>query len=194
MNSTKIRFYLDQAGVTPPTSVVKRDGSIVPFDLDRIESALARCFDSLDVPPVATVEQVVTNAANVLAARQHSTPGVEEVQDTVETALMMAQEFAAAKHYVLYREEHAKARMDVVPVEIKTLFEADKVYFPSPIQEFQFYYKYASLNWDLLRRATWPETDDRHAEDLLYLHPGALPVALGTPLWRPAPLHHPPGH
>jgi ribonucleoside-diphosphate reductase alpha chain len=40
-------------------------------------------------------------------------------------------------------------------------------YFPTPIQEFQYYDKYARYNYDLGRRETWEETVDR-AVDYLY--------------------------
>src|ERR1041384_3628733 len=30
--------------VEPPASIAKRDGRIVPFEIDRIENALSRCF------------------------------------------------------------------------------------------------------------------------------------------------------
>lgn len=40
-------------------------------------------------------------------------------------------------------------------------FEQDKVYFPTPIQQFQFYDKYARYNHTLNRRETWVEAVQR---------------------------------
>ena len=39
-----------------PTTIVKRDGRIVPFDIERIENAMARCFASLGQESITPVE------------------------------------------------------------------------------------------------------------------------------------------
>ena len=44
------------------------------------------------------------------------------------------------------------------PGDIQALFEDSAHYFPTPLQQFQFFDKYSRFNWDLMRRETWVET------------------------------------
>ncbi|MBI4315431.1 MAG: hypothetical protein HY679_05805 [Chloroflexi bacterium] len=39
------------ADVTLPATVLKRDGRVAPFDMGRIESAIAKCFASMKRKP-----------------------------------------------------------------------------------------------------------------------------------------------
>lgn len=50
---------------------------------------------------------------------------------------------------------------NVVPEDVKTAFSEAKKYFPTPLQEFQLYDKYARFNYDKKRRETWIETVTR---------------------------------
>lgn len=156
--------------LTLPGQIVKRDGSVVPFDLGRIEVAVRKCFDSLDTPPPASVEAVVAAVANTVASKYDSTqPTVEQVQDVVEFSLLSVGAFDAAKHYILYREEHARNRAQAVPPEIEMYFDVSAEFFQTPIQQFQFFDKYSRFNWDLGRRETWIETVDRVVDYLDWL-------------------------
>lgn len=49
----------------------------------------------------------------------------------------------------------------IVPEKIKEKFDNSAKYFPTAIQQFQFFDKYSRFNWDQLRRETWEETTDR---------------------------------
>lgn len=51
--------------------------------------------------------------------------------------------------------------MSGVTADIKQSFEESAQYFPSPLQQFQFFDKYARYRDDLGRRETWVETIDR---------------------------------
>src|SRR5947207_2008579 len=97
-----------EVNVIPPTSVVKRDGRTVPFEVGRIESALSRCFAGFDRTPSTSVQELARRVVNIIAAMANGTPPtVEEVQDIVEMVLQAAGEFEAAKRYILYRFEHS---------------------------------------------------------------------------------------
>jgi len=164
--------------VNAPTEIVKRDGRKVLFDLKRIENAIFRCFRSLDRP-----EQKAEKKANELASQvlnivsaKFDVPTVENVQDIVETVLQAAEEFDAAKRYILYRAEHAKMRQErPVPDDVKKAFSDSDKYFPTQLQKFQFYDKYSRFNWDLGRRETWVETVDRAVNFLKELSEFRLP-------------------
>ena len=161
--------------VKVPEQIVKRDGRIVPFDLQRIEAALLRCYSSLENEPQTQVEEITGRVVNVVAAK-YDLPTVEGVQDIVEMVLQAAGEYEAAKHYILYRAEHAKMRVQrPVPDEVREAFDASSKYFPTQLRQFQFYDKYSRFNYDLGRRETWIETVDRAVEYLRELSDYRLP-------------------
>ncbi|HFC11435.1 MAG TPA: recombinase, partial [Anaerolineae bacterium] len=147
---------------------------IAPFEINRIEKAVERCYSSLIVPPLTSAETIARQAANVVAAK-YTQPTVEQVQDIVEMALQAAGEYEAAKSYILYRAEHSKLReYRPVPEEVRKAFEASNQYFPTQLQKFQFYDKYSRFNYDLGRRETWIETVDRAVSYLRELSHGKL--------------------
>ncbi len=161
--------------VSVPKSVVKRDGRIVPFDAERIEHALDRCFASLDVHPQTPVPELTHQIVNVVAAK-YDLPTVEGIQDIVEMVLQAAGEYEAAKHYILYRAEHAKMRVKrPVPDEVRQAFAESDSYFPTQLQKFQFYDKYSRFNYDLGRRETWVETVNRAVDFLKEISDYRLP-------------------
>lgn len=162
--------------VKMPKQIVKRDGRIVVFDLDRIEQALAKCFVSEGIVPSTPVEELTHQVGNVVAAK-YDLPTVEGVQDIVEMVLQAAGEYEAAKHYILYRAEHAKMRVArPVPDDVRDAFAQSEQYFPTQLQKFQFYDKYSRFNYDLGRRETWLETVNRAVEFLKELSEFRLPA------------------
>ena len=167
-----------------PTTIVKRDGRLVPFDIARIENALQKCFASLGYKPVTPIPDLARQAVNIVAAK-FAQPSVEQVQDIVEMVLQSAGEYEAAKHYILYRAEHAKQRQQrPIPETVRQAFAESDRYFPTQLQKFQFYDKYSRFNYDLGRRETWIETVDRTVEYLNELAGDRLPPAVYDRLRR----------
>ncbi|MEZ4641895.1 MAG: ATP cone domain-containing protein [Chloroflexota bacterium] len=124
--------------VSVPQQIVKRDGRIVAFDITRIENALRKCFASLGSEPHTSVEELAHQVMNVVAAK-YDLPTVEAIQDIVEMALQAAGEYDAAKHYILYRAEHAKMRTKrPVPDEVRLAFAESDRYFPTQLQNSNF--------------------------------------------------------
>ncbi|MFN8523652.1 MAG: ATP cone domain-containing protein [Chloroflexota bacterium] len=167
----------DRTVVTVPLTITKRDGRVVPFDVSRIEGALSRCFHSFDRIPTTPIPELARRVVNIIAAKaEGKAPTVEGVQDIVEMVLQAAGEFEAAKRYILYRAEHAKQRVErPIPPEVKAAFDESAVYFPTPLQQFQFFDKYSRFNYDLGRRETWVETVDRSVDFLHELGGDRLP-------------------
>jgi ribonucleoside-diphosphate reductase alpha chain len=106
-------------------NVIRRDGSVVPFDETKIEIAVAKAFlyDHNGTPYVATkaglaasdrekVQEVTMRVTNAITSRKPTGGSVhiEEIQDQVELALMRIGEQKIARGYVLYREKHAQKR------------------------------------------------------------------------------------
>jgi ribonucleoside-diphosphate reductase alpha chain len=166
-----------EAGIPLPTTIVKRDGRVVSFDIARIESAMRRCFASFGRVPQTPVEELARRVGNIVAAKSGGeAPTVEGVQDIVEMVLQAAGEFEAAKRYILYRAEQAKKReVRPIPERVRTAFEESKNYFPTALQQFQFFDKYARFNYELGRRETWIETVDRTVDFLYELAGSRLP-------------------
>lgn len=171
-------FAIDQAGMEIPTTIVKRDGRVVNFDPERIKNAMAKCFASLERTPQASIEELTKRVINIITAKSHGAPPtVEEVQDIVEMVLQAAGEFEAAKHYILYRAEHAKKRMvRPIPEAVRQAFADSDQYFPTALQKFQFFDKYSRFNYELGRRETWIETVDRTVDFLHELAGSRLPA------------------
>lgn len=168
--------YVDvDVQVSVPETIVKRDGRVVVFDADRIETALKRCFNSLSRRSVIPTSELTQQTVNIVAAK-YEQPTVEQIQDIVEMVLLAAGEYEAAKHYILYRAERAKLRMTrPIPESVRAAFAASDQYFPTQLQKFQFYDKYSRFNYELGRRETWVETVHRAVDYLKELSEYRLP-------------------
>ena len=99
--------------------VIRRNGETTPFDSTKISSALTRAFldvEGTDAGASSRVRAVVAGLTEAveLALLRHAGPDralhIEQIQDQVELALMRGGHHAVARSYVLYREEHARAR------------------------------------------------------------------------------------
>lgn len=93
--------------------VRKRDGRIVPFNSSKIENAVLAAFKSVDGEISEYAKAKAENIADYIEGyyeEEESIPGIEEIQDLVETGLMQTKRKDVAKEYVLYREERTKIR------------------------------------------------------------------------------------
>ena len=159
--TTTLKKTKSKKDIKMPENIVKRDGRIVPFEMDRIENALVRCFKGLGRESDKQVKDLTRQIVNIVSAK-YERPSVEAVQDIVEMVLQAAGEYEAAKSYILYRAEHAKLREHrPIPDEVKKAFEESDKYFPTQLQKFQFYDKYSRFSYEYNRRETWIETVDR---------------------------------
>ncbi len=171
-------FSAETLPIRQPETIAKRDGRIAPFDTERIERALTKCFAAVGRTPRRPVEDLTRQVVNVVAAK-YEQPTVEGVQDIVEMVLQAAGEYEAAKAYILYRAEHSKLRLKrPVPEKVRHAFAESDAYFPTQLQKFQFYDKYSRFNYELGRRETWIETVDRAVDYLRELSHSLLPDAV----------------
>ena len=96
--------------------VVKRNGSLEPYDRTKIESAIGKAIEAVEKranPDKAqSLADNVEERLRVLLAgrRAHSIPAIEEIQDIVENVLIEAKEVEIAKAYILYRARHEAMR------------------------------------------------------------------------------------
>ncbi|GEO81964.1 ribonucleoside triphosphate reductase [Pararhodospirillum oryzae] len=105
--------------ISLPRAVTKRSGARVPFDGDKIRSAIKRAgratgaFDETEAARLAD-EAIRTLAASVRDA--DDAPHIEQIQDVVETTLVNASHFRTARAYIVYRESRRRLRDDTKTV------------------------------------------------------------------------------
>jgi ribonucleoside-diphosphate reductase alpha chain len=151
-------------------SVQKRDGTIVPFDLEKVTNAINKAMLTSGEGSPKEAELVANGVLMELVkiAKKHKNfiPTVEGIQDTVEQVLMLSDYVKTSKHYILYREERARLRSHsiTVPPELKKLTEESKKYFRTSLGEFVYYRSYSKWIKEEGRRETWIETVDRYVD------------------------------
>jgi ribonucleoside-diphosphate reductase alpha chain len=98
-----------------PRSVKKRDGSIVPFDGEKIRYAVERAAFEVQQNKAAAAAVAAQTAAAVskqlTVQYQGGVPSVEAIQDTIEKALMDAGNADVARAYILYRQRRTEIRL-----------------------------------------------------------------------------------
>ena len=85
--------------------IIKRSGSEVPFDIDKIVNAIKAANNEVPQNERLTDEQVALAAHSVewLCGRSGHTVSVEEIQDMVEDQIMAQGRYTVARKYIIYR-------------------------------------------------------------------------------------------
>ena len=87
-------------------NVIKRDGSTVPFDKDKIVIAIEKAMADTDAGVDKELAEKIANRIQML----NTNKSVEEIQDLVESSLMCSSRKDVARAYIIYRDAHAKRR------------------------------------------------------------------------------------
>jgi len=147
----------------------KRDGTIVPFDEERIVKAIwkaMRASGEGGEPEARRVARAVVKDLRQLVKNTSSDflPTVEEVQDFVERQLILHNFVKTSKAYILYRQRRSELRREKgeVPKEIRDLTAQSKQYFRNQLSEFVYYSTYSKWLPEKNRRETWIETVERY--------------------------------
>ena len=92
--------------------VVKRDGKIVDFQLDKIASAILMAFEAQEKQfhPSVIDFLALKVTADFESKIRDSLIAVEDIQDSVEAVLVQAGYADVAKAYILYRRQREKLR------------------------------------------------------------------------------------
>lgn len=105
----------------PIYKIQKRNGSIVDFNLGKIEAAIKKAAEAVGKQDTVTAKVLSEDVLSELeGAFRDRIPTVEEVQDQVEETLIRYDYADIAKAYILYREKRREVREDknvVVEVE-----------------------------------------------------------------------------
>jgi ribonucleoside-diphosphate reductase alpha chain len=105
----------------PGFQVIRRNGSVTPFDLSKIQVAVTKAFLAVEGSTAAASRRVHEEVTEVSAqvwqaltrrGEAGRTFHIEDIQDQVELALMRSEHHKVARAYVLYREERARKRRE----------------------------------------------------------------------------------
>ena len=97
--------------------VRKRDGSVVPFNEEKITEAIWKAVKAVGGTDEERAKYITKLVIKELEKLPEDIPGVEEVQDLVEKILIEEGHAKVAKAYILYRNSHEELR------NVKGLFD-----------------------------------------------------------------------
>lgn len=160
------------------TKVVKRDGSVVNFDPDKIVNAIMKANAEVDGRHSIHIDEA-TVIANMIHTGMDGEISVEAIQDEVEKHLMAGCHFAIAKAYMLYREKRAMIRksnttdesiMKLIRNENKEMNEENSNK-NTKMASTQRDYIAGIVSRDITRRMLLPEHISKaHDEGVLHFH------------------------
>ncbi|KTD20492.1 ribonucleoside-diphosphate reductase subunit alpha [Legionella israelensis] len=117
-NTRASQMELD-ANMPGVLKTIKRNGKIVRYDENKIKIAITKAYIAVEGSNAAAsdrihqqIEQLTRQITQAFKRRlpDHDTIHIEDIQDQVELALMRNGQYKIARAYVLYREEHRRAR------------------------------------------------------------------------------------
>jgi len=149
--------------------VEKRDGRLVPFDFDKIATAIWKAMSAAGEGSIddanLIAHQVVGEFGRFAKKYKNFLPTVEGFQDSVEKYLILNDYVKTAKAYILYRDKRAQLRATKIeiPEHVRRFAEESKKYFvDNALGEFVYLRTYAKWIPEEGRRETWVETVDRY--------------------------------
>lgn len=158
--------------------VVKRDGSVVAFNHDKIINAIMKASAEVDVDHQVPMEGAKF-IATVIRMGMDGEVNVETIQDNVERHLMKCGFFEVAKEYMLYREKRSMVRqsnttdesiLKLIRNENKEMNEENSNKNPK-MASTQRDYIAGIVSRDITDRLLLPKhISDAHKEGILHFH------------------------
>lgn len=149
--------------------IEKRDGRMVPFDFDKIVSAIWKAMAAANEggqdDAALVAHQVAGELGRFSKKFRNFLPTVEGIQDSVEKYLILNDYVKTAKAYILYRDKRSQLRSQKVeiPAHVQKLVDDSAKYFEgNPLGEFVYLRSYSKWLPEEGRRETWIETVDRY--------------------------------
>ena len=87
--------------------VIKRNGNKEEFNIDKINKAVEKAFKSCNKE---TPKYLIDMIYALFSTLEKDTIDIEEIQNKIEDILMNDKHFDVAKSYIIYREQHKKAK------------------------------------------------------------------------------------
>ena len=96
------------------TQIRKREGRIVPFNREKITSAIYRAIVATGSRDHALAEALSARVVEILHEKygDEAIPAVEDAQDVVERVLVENGQAKVAKTYIIYRQKRAEIRLE----------------------------------------------------------------------------------
>ena len=91
--------------------IIKRDGREVPFEIDKISTAIYKAAEAIGGHNRGVAEELAKQVEDYIEKEEKiSTPTVEHIQDVVERTLIESGHSRTAKEYILYRADRTRHR------------------------------------------------------------------------------------
>ena len=161
--------------------IIKRNGTEVDFDLEKIENAIRKANNEVSESNRLTEKQImlITNRVTGLAGDLNRAVNVEEIQDFVENQIMDQKAFAVARKYITYRYTRALVRRsNTTDAQILTLIECNNEEVKQEnsnknptVNSVQRDYMAGEVSKDLTRRILLPrDIVEAHDAGLIHFH------------------------
>ena len=161
--------------------IIKRNGSEVTFDIDKIIAAITKANIAAESKGMLTEEQIkniASSVESVCLSMDHAL-SVEEIQELVETKLMEIGAYHVAKLYIRYRYNRNLVRKaNTTDNQILTLIECNNEEVKQEnsnknptVNSVQRDYMAGEVSKDITRRLLLPqEIVDAHEKGLIHFH------------------------
>ena len=90
--------------------IIKRDGRVVPFELEKITEAIFQAAKALGGSDRDLAQRLAQEVVAYLEGAGNTLPKVEEIQDAVEKVLIDNGHARTAKEFIIYRAERTRVR------------------------------------------------------------------------------------
>ncbi len=161
--------------------VIKRNGSEVVFDITKIITAITKANEAVDEEARMTPMQIkrIAEAVELNCIRMNRAPGVEEIQDLVESQIMAHGAYEVAKKYITYRYTRNLVRKSNTTDErILSLIECcneeakqENANKNPTVNSVQRDYMAGEVSRDLTERLLLPpEIVEAHREGIIHFH------------------------
>lgn len=155
--------------------VTKNSGYVESFDESKTKTAIRNALDEVGITSEGIVSEVYS-AAHALLPYTESVH-VSDIHNAVEKALM-SKWFEAGRAYISKRDKKREDKGRPIPPAVREAFDSAAEFFPTQLQQFQFFNKYSRFSHELGRRETWPETVGRSVDYLRELAEAQKPGAV----------------
>ncbi|MGI6590188.1 MAG: anaerobic ribonucleoside-triphosphate reductase [Eggerthellaceae bacterium] len=161
--------------------IIKRNGSEVPFDINKIENAIRKANAEVPEDERLTERQVVYASENVMDLCKDAghAVSVEEIQDMVENEIMGLQKFTVARKYIIYRYlQNVKRKKNTTDDKILALIECNNEEVKQEnsnknptVNSVQRDYMAGEVSKDLTMRMLLPsDVVEAHDEGIIHFH------------------------
>ena len=161
--------------------IIKRSGSEVAFDLNKIVHAIQAANLEVQESDRLTERQITYAAQNVEERCEEAghTVSVEEIQDMVEDEIMALDRYEVARHYIIYRYvQSVKRQKNTTDDKILSLIECNNEEVKQEnsnknptVNSVQRDYMAGEVSKDLTQRVLLPEdVVEAHNEGIIHFH------------------------